>query len=288
MRKSTLLLLVLFISTMPLVALVGSGAVSAANTDPVVLIEVQTITEDPQVGETFLMVPHLKNRVEQKMFMVDATATGEDNVLTNKSSDLLFRKKQLERLQEEVVDIEEMESGISITDLGLNDFRMDLVNYINENGTLENVSNGMHTVCKKDMERGIEQGVIFVLKNINNIVNIDNTNQLHPFYLIYISEHGEILSNHLNVKNTLDILRAIAKGNGEPIKAVYEIFNEETDDGKYMEKYSDLLNNAIESILNVKDESDVDSLFSAGGTTALTNTIKGLEDFELLTFIVIK
>jgi len=231
---------------------------------------------------------NLKNRVEQKMFMVDATATGEDNVLTNKSSDLLFRKKQLERLQEEVVDIEEMGSGVSITDLGLNDFRMDLVNYINKNGSLENVANGMHSVCKKDLDRGIEQGVIFVLKNLNNFVNIDKTNQLHPFYLIYIKETGEIISNHLNVKNTLDILRAISKGNDEPIKAVYEIFNDETDDGKNMGKYSNLLNNSIESILNVKDESDVDSLFSPGGTTALTNSIKGLEDFELLTFIVIK
>jgi len=231
---------------------------------------------------------NLKNRVESKMFMVDATATGEDNVLTNKSSDLLFRKKQLEKLQEEVVDIEDMGSGISITDLGLNDFRMDLVNYIKENGSLETVANGMHTVCKKDMERGIDEGVVFVLKNINNGVNIDKTNQLHPFYLVYIKTDGSVLSNHLNVKNTLDILRTLCKGVSEPVKEVYEPFNEETDDGKDMKRYSDLLNKSIEAILNVKDESDVDSLFSAGGTTALMNTIKGLEDFELLAFVVVR
>ena len=154
---------------------------------------------------------NLKNRVESKMYMVDATATGEDNVLTNESSDLIFRKKQLERLQEDVVDIEDMGSGVSITDLGLNDFRMDLVNYINQNGMLDSVPNGMHCVCKKDEDRGIKEGVIFVMKNINNEVNIDNTNQLHPFYLVYIGENGEIVSNHLNVKNTLDILRAISK-----------------------------------------------------------------------------
>ncbi|MFA5361785.1 MAG: helicase-related protein [Candidatus Omnitrophota bacterium] len=231
---------------------------------------------------------NLKNRVENKMFIVDATATGEDNVLTNKSSDLLFRKKQLERLQEEVVDIEDMGSGVSITDLGLNDFRMDLVNYIKENGSLANVANGMHAVCKKDIERGIEEGVIFVLKNINNEVNIDKTNQLHPFYLVYITANGEISSNHLDVKTTLDILRALCKGNSEPLKDVYEVFNDETDDGKNMAKYSGLLNKAIESVLHVKDESDVDSLFTAGGTTALMNNIKGLEDFELLTFVVIK
>jgi hypothetical protein len=146
----------------------------------------------------------------------------------------------------------------------------------------------MHTVCKEDTERGIEEGVVFVLKNINNEVNIDKTNPLHPFYLVYIKSDGSILSNHLNVKNTLDILRTLCKGKNEPIKEVYEIFNDETDDGKNMSKYSGLLNKSIESVLNVKDESDVDSLFTAGGTTALMNNIKGLEDFELLTFVVVK
>lgn len=231
---------------------------------------------------------NLKNRVESKMFMVDATATGEDNVLTNKSSDLLFRKQQLEKLQDEVVDLEEMGSGISITDLGLNDFRMDLVNYMKEKGSLEGVPSGMHAVCKKMPEIGIQEGVIFVLKNINNEVNIDNTNQLHPFYLVYIKQNGEILSNHLNVKNTLDIVRAIARGQSEPLQEVFTLFNNETEDGKKMDKYSDLLGNTIESILNVKDASDIESLFHTGGTTALRTTVKGMEDFELITFMVIK
>lgn len=231
---------------------------------------------------------NLKNRVESKMFMVDATATGEDNVLTNKSSDLLFRKQQLEKLQDEVVDLEEMGSGISITDLGLNDFRMDLVNYMKEKGSLDGVPNGMHAVCKKMPEIGIQEGVIFVLKNINNEINIDNTNQLHPFYLVYIKDNGEVLSNHLNVKNTLDIVRAISRGQSEPLQEVFTIFNNETEDGKKMDKYSGLLGNTIESILNVKDASDIESLFSKGGTTALRATVKGMEDFELITFMVIK
>jgi len=149
--------------------------------------EIQLINFWPQLSLDDYI--NLKNRVESKMFMVDMTATGEDNVLTNKSSDLLFRKKQLEKLQEEVVDIEAMESGVSITDLGLNDFRMDLVNYINENGSLESVPNGIHSVCEKVIEKGICEGVIFVLKNINSDVNIDNTNHLHPFYLVYIKEY---------------------------------------------------------------------------------------------------
>lgn len=248
--------------------------------------DIQLINFWPQVSLDDYI--NLKSRVEGRMHLVDLTATGDDNVLTNESSDIEFRKQQLERLQKEVVDIEDMDSGISITDLGLNDFRMDLVNYINTGKDLSQIPNGMHAVAPKDESKGITEGVIFVLKNINKEVNIDNTNQLHPFYLVYIKQNGEIISNHLNVKNTLDILRSISKGKDEPIKTVYEIFNDETDDGKNMKTYSGLLGNAIDSIIHVKDESDVDSLFTAGGTTALINSIKGLEDFELIAFMVIK
>lgn len=248
--------------------------------------DIQLINFWPQVSLDDYI--NLKSRVEGRMHLVDLTATGDDNVLTNESSDIEFRKQQLERLQKEVVDIEDMDSGISITDLGLNDFRMDLVNYINTGKDLSQIPNGMHAVAQKDESKGITEGVIFILKNINKEVNIDNTNQLHPFYLVYIKQNGEIISNHLNVKNTLDILRSISKGKDEPIKAVYEIFNDETDDGKNMKKYSGLLGNAIDSIIHVKDESDVDSLFTSGGTTALINSIKGLEDFELIAFMVIK
>jgi hypothetical protein len=157
-----------------------------------------------------------------------------------------------------------------------------------EKGSLDGVPNGMHAVCKKMPEIGIQEGVIFVLKNINNEVNIDNTNQLHPFYLVYIKDNGEVLSNHLNVKNTLDIVRAISRGQSEPLQEVFTIFNNETEDGKKTDKYSGLLGNTIESILNVKDASDIESLFSKGGTTALRATVKGMEDFELITFMVIK
>jgi len=248
--------------------------------------EIQLVNFWPQLSLDDYI--NLKNRVESKMHMVDATATGEDNVLTNESSDLSFRKKQLEKLQDEVVDLEDLDSSISLTDLGLNDFRMDLVSYTKEKGSLEGIPNGMHSVCKKDIAKGIREGVIFVLKNRNRGVNIDNTNQLHPFYLVYIQKNGEVLSNHLNVKNTLDIVRSISKGQSEAIPEAFNAFNRETDDGKNMSAYSSLLSSSIESILNVKDESDVDSLFKRGGTTALLNSVKGLEDFELITFMVIK
>ena len=128
---------------------------------------------------------------------------------------------------------------------------------------------------------------IFVLKNINNGVNIDNMNQLHPFYLVYIKEDGTVLSNHLNVKNTLDIFRKLSKGYSEPIKEAFEQFNDETKDGADMSKYSELLNQAISSIVNITEENDIDSLFRTGGTTMLKNDITGLEDFELIDFMVV-
>ena len=230
---------------------------------------------------------NLKNRVENRMLMLDISGTGEDNVLTNKSSDMEYRKEQLKKLQEEVVDLEDMNTGISITDLGLNDFRMDLVEYINHNGDLSKVPNGMHSVVLEDKSKGIEKGVIYILKNIDNGINIDNMNQLHPFYMVYIKDNGEILSNHLNVKNTLDLLRLVSKDNEEPIKKAYELFNEKTDDGKNMSSYSSLLNEAIGSIINIKEENDIDSLFRKGGTTMLKNDIKGLDDFELISFMVV-
>lgn len=230
---------------------------------------------------------NLKNRVESRMYMLDISATGEDNVLTNQSSDMEYRKAQLQKLKEEVVDLEDMNTGVSITDLGLNDYRMDLVEYINHNGNLDYVSNGMHSVVLSDEQNEVEKGTIFILKNINANVNIESTNQLHPFYIVYIKENGEILSNHLNVKNTLDLIRYVSKGKKEPIKEAYTKFNEITNDGNDMSKYSDLLNKSITSIIDVKEESDIDSLFRRGGTTMLKNDISGLDDFELIAFVAI-
>ena len=228
---------------------------------------------------------NLKNRVESRMMMLDLSATGEDNVLTNVSNDMEYRKEQLKKLKEEVVDLEEMNTGISITDLGLNDFRMDLIEFIKNNDSIKNVPNGMHSVVFSNEE--LPKGVIYVLKNINANVNINDMNQLHPFYLVYIGEDGSIVSNHLNVKATLDILRGISKGIESPIKDAYKSFNQETNDGKDMKKYSKLLNESINSIINIKEENDIDSLFTSGGTTMLNNNINGLDDFELISFMVI-
>lgn len=232
---------------------------------------------------------NLKDRVESRMIVMDMTATGEDNVLSNKSSDLEYRKTQLKKLQdEEVLDLEDMNSGISITDLGLNEFRMDLLNYIKENKELDKVPYGLHAVVNSNEENGIKPGVIYVLKNVNNDINISNKNRLHPFYLVYTSDDGEILSNHIEAKNTLETLKYLCRGELEPLKDACNLFNKETKDGRKMNKYSMLLEESIKSIIDVNEESDIDSLFSFGGTSMLLNTVKGIEDFELITFLAIK
>lgn len=231
---------------------------------------------------------NLKERVENRMVIADVTATGDHNVLTAKSSDIAYRKEQLKRLQDEVIELEDVKAGISITDLGLNDFRMDLLNYVKEHGELENVPFGMHAIVPAQPELGLEPGVIFALKNIHDSVNVNQQNRLHPFYLVYIGDDGEIVADHTEVKRLLDLIRTSCKGQIEPIREVCRVFNERTDDGRQMGRYSDLLSSAIRSMIEVKEEKDIDSLFSGGRTTALTHTIKGLDDFELIAFLVIE
>ena len=231
---------------------------------------------------------NLKERVESRMTIVDVTATGDDNVLSAKANDVSYRKDQLKRLQEEVIELEDVKTGISITDLGLNEFRMDLLNYVKEQGEPRNVPNGMHAVVPCNERLGLKPGVIFTLRNINNSVNIDLKNRLHPYYLVYISDAGEVLANQTEVKKLLDLVRTSCKGIAEPVTTVCNIFNELTNDGKAMDKYSQLLSDAIGSMIEVKEDQDIDSLFSGGETSALINTIQGLDDFELISFLIVQ
>lgn len=229
---------------------------------------------------------NLKGRVETRMKIVDMTATADDNILDEEQKDLEYRKAQLQKLKEEVVDIEEINSGINIMDLGLNEFRLDLLNYIKENGDLDNTPFGLHAVsCSTE---DCPPGVIYVLKNRNNSINIDKQNRLHPFYMVYIGNDGNIICNHLNTKNILDKMRLISKGKSEPYKELCKIFNNETKNGKNMKKYSELLDEAICSIIETKDKSDIDSLFRSGGTSINGFNIKGLDDFELICFFVVR
>lgn len=230
---------------------------------------------------------NLKNRVETRMKISVMTATGDDDLINaEEKGDLEYRKAQLKRLQEEVVDIEDMSEGISIMDLGLNEFRLDLLEYLKTHPDMDKKPRGLHAVVPATEE--LPEGVIFVLRNVNNSVNIDNQNRIHPFYMVYISQDGDVICDYLNPKQLLDDVRLLCRGKSEAIKEVYTKFNEETDDGRNMAEMSELLSMAIDSIIDTKEENDIDSLFSAGGTSALMSNISGLSDFELICFLVVK
>ncbi|WP_283618693.1 helicase-related protein [Flavonifractor plautii] len=229
----------------------------------------------------------LKAKVETRMKIVDMTATGDDNLLSEEEkTDLEYRKAQLKRLQEEVVDIEDMSSGISIMDLGLNEFRLDLLEYIKHHPEIDKTPFGLHSVAAASEDT--PAGVIYVLKNRSNSVNIDNQNRLHPFYMVYISNEGEVICDHLSPKQMLDKMRFLCKGKTEPIPELYRQFNKETRDGRNMSEFSDLLSDAISSIIEVKEESDIDSFLGGGQVSFLSSEITGLDDFELICFLVIK
>ena len=229
---------------------------------------------------------NLKARVETRMKISIMTSTGDDNPISDDKGDLQYRKEQLKRLQEEVVDLEEMSGGISIMDLGLNEFRMDLVSYIKENPNLDQAPLGLHAIVPSSGP-DFPPGVIYVLKNVNNEINVKNQNRIHPFYLVYIADDGHVASNHLEPKKTLDILRHLCQGETKPIADLCRRFNERTNDGRKMTAYSDLLQGAVRSIIDLNEESDLDSLFKPGGTTALKTQVGGLDDFELICFVVV-
>lgn len=231
---------------------------------------------------------NLKERVENRMMIADAVATADDNPLDARSNDIDYRREQLRRLQTEVIEMEDLKTGVSITDLGLNDFRMDLLGYIKTGEDLSRMPNGMHTVIPADLERGLSEGVIFTLRNRNQGVNVNQQNRLHPYYIVYINKAGEVLVTHTEPKRMLDLIRAACKGRDKAIPAAYTPFNKATSDGRNMEAHSKLLQQAIESMIEVKEDQDIDSLFSGTRTTALLNTITGLEDFELIAFVVVQ
>lgn len=230
---------------------------------------------------------NLKGRVEARMKVSVLTGTGDDNPLSaEEQGDLKYRRDQLERLKEEVVDIEEMSTGVSIMDLGLNEFRLDLLEYINQGHDIEHTPHGLHAIVPVTPDT--PPGVVFVLKNRNNSVNIDRKNRLHPFYMVYIGQDSSVIVNHLEPKDLLDRLRMLCKGKSEPMMELCRKFNGETRDGQRMGTYSRLLGDAIASIVKVKEQSDLFSFFEGDPYALFGNEVRGLDDFELICFLVIK
>lgn len=237
----------------------------------------------------------LRERVENRMVIVDMTSTGDDNVLSAKANDIAYRHEQLKRLQHEVLDLEDTNTGVSITDLGLNDFRMDLLGFLEENPQLARLPKGLHAVVPANPKDGLPAGVIFALEarhadrhgGKHSQVANSSTNRLYPYFLVYISQSGEIIHDYTEVKKLLDKARKASRHFDTPVASAYEKFNQLTKDGKDMTQYSNLLDQAVASIQDVKSEKDIDSLFSGVTTTALVNDVSGVDDFELIGFIVL-
>lgn len=229
----------------------------------------------------------LKDRVESRMVIADLAGTADDNVLTLEGSDAAFRREQLRKLQDEVIELEDVRTGVSITDLGLNEFRMDLLSHLKEHGDLDRAPKGLHAVVPAMPGMGLHPGVIFALRNLNADSQNLRGNRLHPYYLVYLDDSGTVIADHTEVKRLLDMLRAGCRPHEAPVAAVTSIFNAATADGADMTSYSALLNSAIRSIIDVSAVQDVDSLFSGGPTTALTEEVSGVDDFELIAFLAI-
>lgn len=230
---------------------------------------------------------NLKERVENRMVAANLGGTGDDNILDPDASDAAFRKEQLRKLQDEVIELEDVRTGVSITDLGLNDFRMDLLGYVKEYGDLAGTPKGLHAVVPADREKGLKPGALFVLRNVSADEHLNRGNRLHPHYIVYLDDQGEVIADHTKAKHLLDLIRAGCRNCDQPAWEVCRIFNAATRDGAEMGRYSHLLTDAIRSMIDVTEERDIDSLFSPGQTTALAQAIAGLDDFELIAFLAI-
>ena len=238
---------------------------------------------------------NLQQRVQGRMVLLDVSATGEENVIESNGSremkDLEYRRKQLMRLQNQVVDLEDISGGISITDLTFNDFKIDLMEYMKEHRKeLAKAPMGMYAVAKIDdsLRDTITPGVIFTLRQVKGMQQTKEQNSLFPYYMIYISEDGQVKLTFLHGKKILDIYKKLCSGQSDVLVDLVEQFNQETSNGTQMGKYSGLLAEAIENLIGKKQEVGVASLFSKGGTTLQMNYYDGIEDFELVTFLVVE
>ncbi len=237
---------------------------------------------------------NLEQRVKGRMVLVDITATGEENPVEENQSkemrDLLYRKNQLEKLKEEVVDLEDISGGVSITDLNFSDFRVDLTGYLKENKkNLEQAPTGLYSIVKipEEFRNELKPGLIFLVEQVAGQVNNLEKNPLHPYYLVYVSENGKVELSYDKAKQLLDYYKKTCYKNNKIDKKLIARFNQETDYSKNMDQYSILLEKVIEEIVGKKEELGIKSLFHKGGTNIIEKDLDGLGDFELISFLIL-
>ena len=237
----------------------------------------------------------LAARVKGRMVLLDVSATGEENIIDEQKSkemnDLAYRKKQLQKLQSEVVDLEDISGGISITDLTFNDFKIDLMEYMKEHEEeLSHAPRGLYAIARisDNLRDAVRPGVIFVLRQIKGARQTKEQNPLFPYYLAYITEDGRVEANFMQAKQVLDYLKKFCFGQKTVAKDLADAFNAETKNGRHMEQYSALLSKTIEDLIGQKQEVGVTTLFHKGGTAMPRNVDDGMADFELVSFVVLK
>ncbi|MBR6296005.1 MAG: DEAD/DEAH box helicase family protein [Treponema sp.] len=254
---------------------------------------------------------NLKTRVESRMALVDLTATNEDNILENSEAkelieeDLKYRDQQLKRLKDEVLDLEDMTDSISLTDFTLDDFRVELSNFIKENAAkMEKIPNGIYAVVPSPenaeqpaakqidevAKKIIKPGIIYCLRQKNENEECEKINPLNPYFLVYIYEDGSKIFNFTSAKSILEVYRLLCSGEKAPYDKLCELFNKETNNGLDMSKYSVLLEKSVAEIMaSFKRRSAMKLTAGRGGVlVAKDKQASNVGDFELVTWLIIK
>ena len=235
------------------------------------------------------------------MVLLDISATGEENVIDENSTDmndLEYRKKQLQQLKDTVVDLEDMAGGVSITDLTLNDFRMDLSDFMNKEDKknlrlLQQSPKGLFSAVTLDDDlrnNGFPSGVIFCLKNIREdreAVQVDDNYPIAPYFLVYVSDDATVVLNFTQSKKALDVIKRMAYLHKEADESAVNTFDQLTSKGKKLEHYQHLLAVAVDSIAGKSEEKGVESLFTKGGTVLTATSSQGIEDFMVVSYLVL-
>ena len=230
---------------------------------------------------------NLEARVSGRMVLLDISATGEENVIefSPKMNDLEYRRKQLQQLQDSVLDLEEISGGISITDLTLNDFRMDLTEYMREHQSmLEATPFGARAAVAVAGER---QGAVFCLKDMSGKKPPEDAFALAPYYLVYVADDGGIVFGPAESRETLDFLKKSCAGRCVPEQRAVDAFNVRTRKGADMAHYQKLLGAAVESVVGRQQEEGVKSLFSRGGVRLTGAADRSVNDFEVVAFVAV-
>ena len=235
----------------------------------------------------------LEQRVSGRMVLLDISATGEENLIEQQSgdpmNDLEYRRRQLLKLQDAVIDLEDLSSGISIADLTLTDFRIDLADYLRDRpDALASLPLGVYAVTITADDE-IQPGMIFCLRADGPAAtrSFEPGYPLAPHYLVHIGDDGAVLLPFTQAKRILDRLKRLCLGRDLPDVEACARFDTATRNDRDMHHAQRLLSAAVASVVGKNEERAVASLFTPGGTHAIGNEFAGINDFEVVAFLVV-